>query len=120
LMTGVTEDREAMTETDARRRHPRFAPENLAHNMALVHRIDEIARRKGRTPGQLALAWLLAQGEDIIPIPGTKRRERLLENIGAFSVVLTDEDLLQISNAIPIGAAAGLRYPETQMKSVYL
>jgi aryl-alcohol dehydrogenase-like predicted oxidoreductase len=120
LMTGVTEDREAMTETDARRRHPRFAPENLAHNMALVHRIDEIARRKGCTPGQLALAWLLAQGEDIVTIPGTKRRDRLLENIGALSVVLTDEDLLQISNAIPIGAAAGLRYPEAQMKSVYL
>jgi aryl-alcohol dehydrogenase-like predicted oxidoreductase len=120
LMTGVTEDQGKMAATDARRRHPRFAADNLAHNMALVHRIGEISRRKGCTPGQLALAWLLAQGEDIVPIPGTKRRERLLENIGAISVDLTAADLAQISAAIPAGAAAGLRYPEAQMKSVYL
>ena len=88
--------------------------------MALVHRIEEIARRKNCTPGQLALAWLLAQGEDIVPIPGTKRKERLLENIGALAIDLSDNDLAQISEAIPSGAAAGLRYPEAQMKSVYL
>jgi aryl-alcohol dehydrogenase-like predicted oxidoreductase len=120
LMTGVIEDHESMGKTDARRRHPRFAGENLAHNMALVHRLAEVARRKGCTPGQLALAWLLAQGEDIVPIPGTKRKERLLENIGAVSVHLTAADLAEVSTAIPAGAAAGLRYPEAQMKSVYL
>ncbi len=120
LLTGAVGGAENMAETDARRRHPRFAAENLTHNMALVHRIEEISRRKRCTAGQLALAWLLAQGEDIVPIPGTKRRERLLENIGALSVELTDDDLVQIADAIPVGAAAGLRYPEAQMKSVYL
>ena len=120
LLTGVVEDPDKIANTDARRRHPRFAAENLAHNLALVHRIDEVSRRKGCTPGQLALAWLLAQGEDIIPIPGTKRKERLLENIGAIAIDLTAADLAQISAAIPAGAAAGLRYPEAQMKSVYL
>jgi aryl-alcohol dehydrogenase-like predicted oxidoreductase len=68
----------------------------------------------------LALAWLLARGKDIVPIPGTKRAERLMENIGALSVTLSEAELAQISNAIPVGAAAGLRYPEAQMKSVYL
>jgi aryl-alcohol dehydrogenase-like predicted oxidoreductase len=120
LMTGVTEDQESMAKTDARRRHPRFAADNLVHNLALVERIADISRRKGCTPGQLALAWLLAQGKDIVPIPGTKRKERLLENIGAISVDLTAADLAEISAAIPAGAAAGLRYPEAQMKSVYL
>ena len=120
LLTGVVEDPDKIANTDARRRHPRFAAENLAHNLALVHRIDEVSRRKGCTPGQLALAWLLAQGKDIIPIPGTKRKQRLLENIGALAIDLTATDLAQISAAIPAGAAAGLRYPEAQMKSVYL
>jgi aryl-alcohol dehydrogenase-like predicted oxidoreductase len=120
LMTGATEARETIAETDARRRHPRFAPENIAHNTALVHRLDDISRRKGCTPGQLALAWLLAQGDDVVPIPGTKRIARLTENIGATSVHLTADDVVQIAKAIPAGAAAGLRYPEAQMKSVYL
>ncbi len=109
-----------LAETDARRRHPRFAPENLERNVGLVHRIEDLARKKKCTPGQLALAWVLAQGDDIVPIPGTKHAERLLENIGALSVELTDDDLVQIADAIPIGAAAGLRYPEAQMKSVYV
>lgn len=120
LLTGAVEGTDSMAETDARRRHPRFAPENLTRNMALVHRIAEISSAKRCTPGQLALAWLLAQGDDIVPIPGTKRKERLLENIGALAVHLTEDDLAQISDAIPVGAAAGLRYPEAQMKSVYL
>jgi aryl-alcohol dehydrogenase-like predicted oxidoreductase len=120
LLTGVVQDPDEMAKTDARRRHPRFATENIDHNLALVQRIDEIARQRRCTPGQLALAWLLAQGEDIVPIPGTKRKERLLENIGAVSVDLTTADLALISAAIPAGAAAGLRYPEAQMKSVYL
>jgi len=120
LLTGAVEGHENLTDGDARRRHPRFAPENLAHNVALVARIAEISRRKKCTPGQLALAWLLAQGDDIIPIPGTKHNERLRENIGALAVSLTNDDLAQISDAVPAGAAAGLRYPEAQMKSVYL
>ncbi len=119
-MTGAVENPDMLAETDARRRHPRFAADNLNHNLTLVQRIEQIARAKHCTPGQLALAWLLAQGEDIVPIPGTKRKERLLENIGALAVDLTDDDLAQISDAIPAGAAAGLRYPEAQMKSVYL
>jgi aryl-alcohol dehydrogenase-like predicted oxidoreductase len=120
LLTAKIADPAAMSEADARRRHPRFAPENLAHNMELVRRIEAMAREKGCTAGQLALAWLLAQGDDVIPIPGTKRKERLLENIGALSIKLSDGDLARISKAIPVGAAAGLRYPPAQMGSVYL
>jgi aryl-alcohol dehydrogenase-like predicted oxidoreductase len=116
LLTGNVE----MAETDGRRRHPRFAPENFDRNVALAHRIDGLAKKKKCTPGQLALAWLLAQGKDIVPIPGTKHKERLGENIGALSVTLTAEELAQISVAVPIGAAAGTRYPEAQMKSVYV
>jgi aryl-alcohol dehydrogenase-like predicted oxidoreductase len=120
LLTGVIEDQKNLSDGDTRRRHPRFAAENLASNIALVDRIAAIARRKGSTSGQLVLAWLLAQGNDIVPIPGTKRKERLLENIGALSVDLTADDRAQIASAIPVGAAAGLRYPEGQMKSLYL
>jgi aryl-alcohol dehydrogenase-like predicted oxidoreductase len=120
LMTGVIEDPENMADGDARRRHPRFAAQNILQNLALVRGIEEIARERHCTLGQLALAWLLARGEDIVPIPGTKRKERLLENIGALSVKLTEEDVAQISDSIPVGAAAGLRYPENQMRSVYL
>jgi aryl-alcohol dehydrogenase-like predicted oxidoreductase len=120
LLTGVVAGQSDLADADARRRHPRFAPDNLSHNVALVQKIEEIARAKKCTPGQLALAWLLARGKDIVPIPGTKRAERLMENIGAVSVMLSEAELAQISNAIPIGAAAGLRYPEAQMKSVYL
>src|SRR3984957_18553700 len=120
LLTGAVAGQSDLAEADARRRHPRFAPENLGRNVALVQRIEEIAQAKKCTPGQLALAWLLARGEDIVPIPGTKRRERLKENVGALAVTLSEAELAQISDAIPVGAAAGLRYPEAQMKSVYL
>ncbi|MGH6670727.1 MAG: aldo/keto reductase [Xanthobacteraceae bacterium] len=119
LMTGIVDEKN-MAENDARRRHPRFAAENLSRNMALVRGLEEIARERRCTLGQLALAWLLAQGEDVVPIPGTKHTERLAENIGALSVRLTEDDLAQISDSIPMGAAAGLRYPEGQMKTVYL
>ena len=120
LLTAHVEDLATIPESDTRRRHPRFSADNLTHNMELVRRIEAIAAEKTCTPGQLALAWLLAQGEDVIPIPGTKRKARLVENIGALSVALTDRDLARISEAIPVGAAAGLRYPEAQMKSLYL
>ncbi len=120
LLTAKVEETAGLAETDTRRRHPRFAADNLAHNLDLVHRIEAIARRKGCTPGQLALAWLLAQGPDIIPIPGTKRKERLLENLGALAVDLSESDISEISDAIPAGSAAGTRYPEPQMKGLYL
>ncbi len=116
LLTGGVQ----LAETDARRRHPRFAAENLDRNIELTQRLDDMSRRKKCTVGQLALAWVLAQGNDIVPIPGTKQKSRLLENIGALAVDLSNSDLAQIADAIPIGAAAGLRYPEAQMKSVYI
>jgi len=120
LLTGVVEDPNKMAETDARLRHPRFAAENIAANLKLVDRIKAIAAGKDCTPGQLVLAWLLAQGNDIVPIPGTKRTARLAENIGALSVRLSAADLAAIEQAVPAGAVAGLRYPEPQMKSVYV
>jgi len=107
-----------MPEDDRRRQHPRFQEGNLEHNLGLVRRIEEIAREKGATPSQLALAWLLAQGEDVFPIPGTKRRSYLEENVEALSISLTKEDLARINEAMPPGAAAGSRYPEAQMKGV--
>jgi aryl-alcohol dehydrogenase-like predicted oxidoreductase len=120
LLTAKIEEPSSLAETDTRRRQPRFAAGNLAHNVELAQRIEAIAKRKGCSPGQLALAWLLAQGPDIIPIPGTKRTERLVENLGALSVDLSESDIGEISDAIPAGSAAGTRYPEPQMKSLYL
>ena len=120
LLTGVVEDPKTLSESDARRRHPRFAAKNVASNIALVQRIEVIAAEKKCTVGQLALAWLLAQGDDIVPIPGTKQKTRLIENIGALSVALSKDDLARITQAVPLGAVAGLRYPEGQMKSLYL
>jgi aryl-alcohol dehydrogenase-like predicted oxidoreductase len=120
MLTAKIEDPSTLADNDSRRRHPRYAEGNLAQNVSLVARIEAIAARKGCTPGQLALAWLLAQGPDLIPIPGTKRKERLIENLGALAVSLSKSDIEEISNAIPAGAAAGTRYPEQQMKSLYL
>ncbi|HVA12423.1 MAG TPA: aldo/keto reductase [Stellaceae bacterium] len=118
LLTGKIVDPASLEETDARRRHPRFRAENLAHNRALVQRIAAIAQEKGCTPAQLVLAWLLAQGPDLIPIPGTKHTERLAENLDALEVRLSASDVARISAAIPAGAAAGTRYPEQQMAHV--
>lgn len=120
LLTAHIDVPETMEEGDSRRRHPRYAQVNLAHNRELVSRIEAIARDKTCTPGQLALAWLLAQGPDIIPIPGTKRLERLVENLSAVLPRLSESDLARIAKAVPPGAAAGTRYPETLMGSVYL
>jgi aryl-alcohol dehydrogenase-like predicted oxidoreductase len=105
---------------DRRRQHPRFQEGNFAHNRELVSRVEEIARAKGVSPAQLALAWLLARGEEIVPIPGTKRATYLEENIGALDVVLDSTDLAQLDEAMPPDAAAGARYPEAQMKGVNL
>ncbi len=105
---------------DRRSQHPRFAAQNFAQNRQLVQRVEAIAAEKGCTPAQLALAWLLAQGPDIVPIPGTKRRERLDDNIGALAVRLSADELARIDAAVPPNAAAGPRYPEVNMKAVYL
>ena len=120
LLTGQLADPASIADNDARKRHPRFQGENLAHNLELVHRLEAFAKDKGCTTGQLVLAWLLAQGDDIIPIPGTKRTARMIENLGALDVKLSASDVAEITAAVPAGAAAGLRYPEGQMKSVYL
>jgi aryl-alcohol dehydrogenase-like predicted oxidoreductase len=103
---------------DFRRHSPRFQGENFAKNLALVDRVEEIAREKGCTASQLALAWVLAQGDDVVPIPGTKRRKYLEENAAALDVALTPDDLARIDEAAPKGAAAGMRYPAAAMQSV--
>jgi aryl-alcohol dehydrogenase-like predicted oxidoreductase len=105
---------------DRRREHPRFKEENLEKNVELVKRVEEMARAKGCTPAQLVLAWLLAQGEDVVPIPGTKRKHRVDENLGALEVALDAGDVQRLAEAVPVGAAAGTRYPEAQLKGVYL
>jgi aryl-alcohol dehydrogenase-like predicted oxidoreductase len=120
LLTGQVQKLADLPPDDRRRAHPRFDEQNLARNVELVRRVEQFAREKRCTPAQLALAWLLARGRDIVPIPGTKRRERLEENVGAVDVRLTSEEVQRISDAVPVGAAAGARYPEPLMKGVYL
>jgi aryl-alcohol dehydrogenase-like predicted oxidoreductase len=119
FLTGRWRSIEDMPEDDTRSaRFPRFAEENFKKNLELADRVREVADEKVVTPGQLALAWLLAQGEDIVPIPGTKRRKYLEENAGAADVTLTEEDLARIEEAMPRGSAAGERYSEEQMRTV--
>ncbi len=119
FLTGAWRSIEDLPEDDTRSgRFPRFERENFQKNLELADRIREIAEEKGATPGQLALAWLLHQGEDIVPIPGTKRVGRLEENAGAAGVALTDEDLRRIEEAMPRGSAAGERYAEQQTRAV--
>ena len=118
FLTGAYRTADALHETDFRRGSPRFQDENIKKNLALVERIERIASRIPCTPAQIALAWLLAQGGDIVPIPGTKRRVYLEDNVGAVDVTLTPEDLRALDEAAPAGAAAGLRYPEAVMSSV--
>jgi len=103
---------------DWRRHAPRFQGENLQRNLELVGCLENLARGKRCTPAQLALAWVLAQGDDIMPIPGTKRRSYLEENLAALAVELTRADLTELDQAFPPGAAAGMRYPEVSMKAV--
>ncbi len=103
---------------DYRRNHPRFQGENFARNLALTEQVEAIAREKHCTAGQLALAWVLAQGKDIVPIPGTKRRRYLEENVGALDLHLTPDDLRRLDEAFPKGATAGPRYPERAMRAV--
>jgi aryl-alcohol dehydrogenase-like predicted oxidoreductase len=120
LLAGVVPDLGNLDEGDTRGRHPRFVGENFAKNRALVEGIEAIAGDKGCTPAQLCLAWLLAQGPDVIPIPGTKSMARLDENLGALAVRLSAAEVERIGAAIPIGAAAGTRYPVGGMRGVYI
>jgi len=120
MLTGSVHGKSDLPEGDRRLAHPRFQGENLDKNVALVQRIEAIAEEKKCTPAQLALAWLLAQGKDIVPIPGTKRKGRLDENLAASNIKLSREDAERISSAAPAGAAAGPRYPADAMKRVYL
>ena len=120
FLAGQVHKVEDIPEGDRRRDHPRFQGENLSRNVELVRRVEAIAREKGCTPSQLVLAWLLAQGQDVVPIPGTKRVDRLEENVGALSVRLAPDDAGRIAEAVPVDAAAGLRYPEPQLKAVYI
>ena len=119
MLTGSTKSVSEITKDDRRGVHPRYQGENFEHNRRLVEKIEAIADEKKCKSSQLVLAWLLAQGTDIVPIPGTKRKERLDENLGALEVKLTPEDVARLSVAIPPGAAAGLRYPENAMQRVY-
>ena len=112
FLTGRISSPDELEEGDFRRNNPRFQGENFQRNLDLVARVEEIADEKGRMPGQIALAWLLTRGEDIVPIPGTKRVRYLEENAEAADVELTDEELERIEQAFPKGAAAGERYPD--------
>jgi aryl-alcohol dehydrogenase-like predicted oxidoreductase len=118
FLTGQIRRAEDLAEDDWRRSSPRFQGENFHKNLDLVAEIDAIARDKRCTPAQLALAWVLAQGDDIVPIPGTKRRHYLEENIGALEVTLSAEDLVRIGRALPVGAAVGTRYAAAQMQAL--
>jgi aryl-alcohol dehydrogenase-like predicted oxidoreductase len=120
LLTGSTRTAAEIPADDRRRDHPRFQDENLQKNLDLLKPLLDMAKQKGCTPGQLALAWLLARGKDIVPIPGTKRRARLDENVAAGAVSLTPEEVTALQEAVPAGAAAGTRYPAPAMKSVYI
>ncbi len=115
FLTGHFRKFEDLPADDYRRNSPRFQGENFQKNLDLVAQVEQMAREKGCTPAQLALAWVMAQGGDIVPIPGTKRRKYLEENVGALSVDLTGEDLRRLEAVFPTGAASGQRYPEHMM-----
>ena len=120
FLTGRFTSTEELAPEDFRRNHPRFQGENLTRNLELVRRIEQLASKKGSKTSQLALAWVLAQAEEIVPIPGTTRRANLEDNVAALEVALTPEDLERLNEAAPKGATAGDRYPERAMQVVNL
>jgi aryl-alcohol dehydrogenase-like predicted oxidoreductase len=120
MLTGTVHGKQDLPEGDRRLQHPRFQGDALDANVSLVKRIEAIAAEKKCTPAQLVLAWLLHQGKDVVPIPGTKRRQRLDENLAALGIQLTPQETKRISDAAPPGAGAGTRYPAETMKRVYL
>jgi aryl-alcohol dehydrogenase-like predicted oxidoreductase len=118
FLTGRITAFEDLAEDDYRRSSPRFQGDNFARNLELVDRVREIADGRGVTPAQLALAWLLHRGRDIVPIPGTKHRTRLEENVAAAELSLTEEEIARLDSAVPVGAACGERYPERAMTAL--
>ena len=118
FLSGRFRSPDDLPEDDFRRRNPRFQPGNFERNLELVERVEQIAAEKGVTPSQLALAWVQAQGDDIVPIPGTKRRRYLEENVAAAAIELTDDELARLDEVFPAGVTAGERYPD--MSSVNL
>jgi aryl-alcohol dehydrogenase-like predicted oxidoreductase len=112
FLTGRFTSPDELAEGDFRRNHPRFRGENLERNLELVRRVEELADEKGATPGQVALAWVLSRGDDVVPIPGTKRVRYLEENAAAADLELTDDDLQRLEDAFPVGATAGDRYAD--------
>jgi aryl-alcohol dehydrogenase-like predicted oxidoreductase len=118
FLTGRFKSEQSLDPTDYRRNAPRFQGENFERNLALLKEVESLAAEKGATPGQIALAWVMAQGEDIVPIPGTKRRSYLEENAAAESVTLTVSDLRRLAAAFPKSVAAGERYQASSMKSI--
>ena len=118
FLSGAFRKRDDLIATDRRHAHPRFQEGNFEQNLNLLRPIEEIARKKGCTMAQVALAWVLGRGDDIVPIPGTKKRRLLEENVGALHVNLSEEEALTLEMALPAGAASGLRYPEFQLKGL--
>ena len=118
FLTGQIKRVEDLAEDDYRRHNPRFQGENFQKNLDLVGKLEAMARDKGCEPSQLALAWVLAQGDDIVPIPGTKRRKYLGENLAALDVTLSADELKSIDETLPAGATAGSRYAEASMRNV--
>src|SRR5262249_17820312 len=118
FLTGAFRTRDDLISADRRHAHPRFQEGNFERNLGLLEPIEAIARDKGCTMAQVALAWVLARGDDIVPIPGTKKRRFLEENVGALGVSLSKAEVEALEQAVPSGAAAGLRYPEFQLKGL--
>ena len=115
MLTGTLDGFDSLAENDRRKDHPRFKEENIANNVGVIQPLKEIATEKGVSPSQLAIAWLLHQGDDIVPIPGTKRRTHLAENMAAVDIVLSADDVTRIGAAVKPDAVSGTRYPEKQL-----
>jgi aryl-alcohol dehydrogenase-like predicted oxidoreductase len=120
FLTASFKRRDDLIPTDRRHAHPRFQEGNFEQNVKLLGPIEQLAEEKGSTPAQVALAWLLAQGEDVVPIPGTKRRKFLEQNVAAVDLSLTAAELASLTTAFPPNAAAGLRYPEFQLRKLLI
>ena len=120
LLSGGFGELGPLAESDMRRRLPRFDDDNLARNLDLVAAVVALAEAKGCTPAQIALAWVMAQGEDIVPIPGTRQPSYLKQNAAAVDIELTEAERTRLAEALPLGAAAGARYPEAMMRRVNL